>query len=133
MEFTFFDEIYLREKGVSESEIEYLNERLSCELPQELELLYLQANGFSAQVNNLFIEFWDIDELISFNELYEEVILGQYIFFASSDEGYDSYAYQKADGKIYVFPTDCGVEDIADGKFCANNLTELLEYWKSKQ
>ena len=47
------------------------------------------------RVNDLFVELWDIDQIISFNELYGDVICGQYLFIASSDEGYGSYAYQK--------------------------------------
>lgn len=128
----FFDETYLRGKGIVKSDIDYLGEKLSWKLPLELEQLYSQTDGFEGQVNNLFVEFWSIEQIVSFNELYEDVICGQYVFFASSDEGYDSYAYQKEDGKIYVFPTDCGVEDIADGKLCAEDLSGLFEYWKNK-
>lgn len=122
MDLTSFSEIYLHDNGVTKSDIAYLNERLSCDLPLEFESLYILSNGVGIQVNNVFIEFWDIDQIISFNEMYCDVIDGQYVFFASSDEGYDSYAYQKADGKIYVFPTDCGIGDISDGVFCADDL-----------
>lgn len=132
MEMTAFNEIYSKNDGVEKSDFDFLNERLSWELPEEFEHLYSQANGFGGRVNDLFVELWDIDQIISFNELYEDIICGQYIFFASSDEGYDSYAYQKEDGKIYVFPTDCGVDDIGNGKLCAENLSGLLEYWKTK-
>lgn len=133
MDLTSFNEIYLRGKGVKTTDINYLNERLSCEMPREFEDLYVQANGFGIQIKDLFIEFWDIDQIISFNEIYEETICGEYVFFASSDEGYNSYAYKKENGEIYVFPTDCGVEDINDGKFCARNFKELLNYWKNEQ
>lgn len=132
MELASFDEIYLRGNGVEESDIAYLNERLSWDLPFELKHLYLQANGVGIQVNDIFAEFWSIDQIVSFNEIYEHIIERKYVFFASSSEGYDSYAYQKADRKIYVFPTDCGIEDLSDGEFCANNLDELIEYLKKK-
>lgn len=131
MELTFFDEIYRRGESVTKMDIDFLNERLSYKLPLELEHLYSQANGFGGQIKDLFVEFWSIEEIVSFNELYEDVICGQYMFFASSDEGYDSYAYQRENGKIYVFPTDCGVEDIDNGKLCAENLSGLFDYWKN--
>jgi len=34
-----------------------------------------------------------MDKIIGFNEIYEDAIHGQYIFFASSDEGYTCYTY----------------------------------------
>ncbi len=46
-------------------------------MPQEFEQLYFQTNGFGAQINDLFVEFWNIDQIISFNEIYEEVICGE--------------------------------------------------------
>ena len=71
-----------------------------------------------------------MDKIIGFNEIYEDAIHGQYIFFASSDEGYTCYTYWKDDEKLYAFPTDCGVESISGGTLCANNLSGLIEYLK---
>lgn len=132
MELNQFDELWLEENGITESDISYLNERLDYEFPQEFIDLYKQTNGFRASLNELYIEFWGIDQIVSFNEIYEDVIDGQHVFFASSDEGYDSYAYKKGTDEIYVFPTDCGVDDIEDGQCCANDLDGLIAYLQKK-
>ena len=132
MELNLFDELWLEENGISESDISYLDERMDYEFPQDFSELYKRTNGFRARLGELYIEFWGIDEIISFNEIYEDAICGQYVFFASSDEGYDSYAYKKETGEIFVFPTDCGIDDISDGRFCANDLSGLVEYYSKK-
>lgn len=87
MELNLFDELWLEENGISESDISYLDERMDYEFRQEFSELYKQTNGFRARFGELYIELWGIDEIISFNEIYEDAICGQYVFFASSDEG----------------------------------------------
>lgn len=132
MELNLFDELWLEENGTTESDISYLDERMDYEFPPDFSELYKQTNGFRARLGELYIEFWGIEEITSFNEIYEDAICGQYVFFASSDEGYDSYAYKKETGEIYVFPTDCGIDDISDGRFCAYDLSGLIECWNKK-
>lgn len=132
MEFGKFDEVWQLGEGATAEEMAYLRTRMDYAFPEDFEQFYLQHNGAIGALNGIAIEFWDLEQIISFNEIYEDAINGEFVFFASSDEGYDGYAYQKVSNHIFVFPIDCGVDDISSGKHCANNLCELFSYWEKE-
>lgn len=128
----FFDEIWTAEKGATSEELDYVEERVGYHFSKEMRELYRQADGFRAMRGDLYVSIWSLDEVISFYELYCDEVDGEYVFFASSGESRDGFAFEKSTNRVFCFPIDCGVE-AEDKVLCAQDLHTLFEYWKSNE
>ena len=90
--------------GISEEEIVNLENKINCKFPIEYKEIIKTAACGSCEINDDYIDFWDINDIEYYIDEIED--LDGLIPFASDGCG-NSYTLDKNSDNIYIIPMDC--------------------------